>query len=185
MKRFAAVISSFILTGLLSVSAYAKITTVDAVFGDMSVTVDGEEYNMKPLIINGTSYFPVRTLGYILICDVRWVDETREIILAAVDGEVEDGSFSQTAADLAGTKKAVFDDSITLIADGIIVSEPVAIVDDRSYIPVRAVAEAMNKRAEWNETTRTIEIINRADIQADDEIKDYYVGCGQMAQIMV
>ncbi|MCC8097134.1 MAG: copper amine oxidase N-terminal domain-containing protein [Eubacterium sp.] len=193
MKKFITAILCLMLAGAVSVNAYAKITTVKAVFGDMTITVNGKEYNIKPLIIDGRSYFPVRTLGYLLNCEVSWVDETREIILTSSDGEVEDGSFSQTAAELAGTQTAVFDDSIYLIADRTLITEPVAIVNDRSYIPVRAVADAMGKSADWDESTRTIEITNTGETQADnseadkadeaesaevvvdDEIEDYYV----------
>ncbi len=163
--------SALILTSVTPINTYAARTTETAVFSDIGMTVNGEELNMRPVIINGTSYFPVRTIGYALNCKTEWIADTKSIILTSQGKEAGDDTFEQGS----GTAEAIFDDEISLTADGKNVNTSIAIVDNRSYVPIKTVAEAMGKRAAWDEDTRTIQIVDPQTVVVDDDIKDYYV----------
>ncbi len=151
-----------------SISVYASRTTEVASFSDINITINGVEYNMHPAIINGVSYFPVRTIGYALNCKTDWISETKTIILKSQTEKLSDESFIQQS----NKQTAIFDTDISLIADGKTVNTPIAIINDRSYVPVKAVAEAMGKRATWYEESRTIQIVNP---QTADNTSEYYV----------
>ncbi|GEM_PF-4450393 len=152
-------------------NVYAARTTATAAFSNIGMTINGEEFNMRPVIIDGVSYFPVRTIGYALNCKTEWISEPKQIILTSAGEKVGYDSFEQGD----GLATAIFDDSITLTADGKNVQTPIAIINDRSYVPIKVVAEAMGKRATWDADTRTIQIVNPQTVKVDESIKDYYV----------
>lgn len=61
----------------------------------------------------------------------------------------------------------VLQDDITVIVDGEKVTESNFVYNDRTYLPLRAVAEAVNKPVEYDETTNTAYIGNRTDNNID------------------
>ena len=175
MKKAGKAFSLLLASVMLSVSAlpanvYAGRRTAQATFSSIGMTINGESFDMRP-IIDGVSYFPVRTIGYALNCRTEWIADTKSIILTSVGEKVGYDSFEQGD----GTATAIFEDSISITADGKLVEVPVPIINDRSYVPIKAVAEAMGKRATWDGDTRTIQIVNPQTVKVDDDIKDYYV----------
>lgn len=175
-KQISIIISLVIL--IISVSplnTFASRRTEKAVFSSIGITINGKEYNVRPVIINDVSYFPVRTIGYALNCTTQWQSDPKKIILTSQKDPVNEDSFSQSKDGTYGDKTAIFDNEIVLTANGKVIDSPVAIVDDRSYVPVKAVAEAMGKRATWYADTKTIQIVNPDTAKVDDSIKDYYV----------
>ncbi|MCC8097383.1 MAG: copper amine oxidase N-terminal domain-containing protein [Eubacterium sp.] len=174
-KSVTFIMAAVILTCSVSFNAFGARTTAQASFGEMGITINGEAYDARPLIIEGTSYFPVRTLAYALNCSVEWNSETKNIYITSQSEPVEEEEYSQTKDGTYGTKTAIFDDDVTLYANGKLVDTAVAIVDDRSYVPIKQIAEALGKRATWYSETRTIEIVNPETAVIDDSIKDYYI----------
>lgn len=163
--------SVVLLISLSPVAVNAGRTTAAAVFSDIGITINGEKYDMRPVIINGSSYFPVRTISYALNCKTNWIADTKSIIIESVSEKVGEDTFEQGS----GEATAIFEDAVSLTANGKKVDTPIAIINDRSYVPIKKVAEAMGKRATWYEDTRTIQIVNPQTAEVDDDIKDYYV----------
>lgn len=60
-----------------------------------------------------------------------------------------------------------------LIVDGVVVDKPVVIINNLSYVPVRAIADIFNATTEWDGATKTISIstreLNRPPINGDQE----------------
>lgn len=170
-----AVMTATMAVSITTFNTYAARTSTTATFSSIGIMINGKSYDVRPVIINGVSYFPVRTIGNALNCKVDWVNEPKQVIITSQSDPVGEDNFSQSKDGSYGTKTAIFDDSIALKANGNVVNTPVAIVDDRSYVPIKAVAEAMGKRATWYEESKTIKIVNPQTAQVDDSIKDYYV----------
>lgn len=87
-KRFAAIaLIAALLLGLCgSALAAAATTPVEGVRDSrITVTVDGKEVDLggvQPIIVDGSTYLPVRALAEALGMDVDWDQETRQVQLA-------------------------------------------------------------------------------------------------------
>jgi len=161
-----------VITAFMSVNVFAARRTAPAKFSDSGFYINDKKYDVSPLIIEGTSYFPVRTVAYALNCTVDWKSDTKKIILTSQGEKVPQEDFLQNTD---GVKTAIFDDEVAIYADGKYVPVSVAIVDDRSYIPIKKVAEAMGKRADWYPDERKVVIVNSQIADIDDSIKAYYI----------
>ena len=143
MKRIFAVILSF--TMVLSF-----MTVVNAEDG-ITVIVNGVEakFDVPPMIINGRTMIPVRKVFEMLGANVEWVAEMRLALAtyktSIVAIGIDEYSFSVTDVISGQTKSVSLD-------------VPAQIVNDRTLIPLRAVAEALGNTVEWEEDTRTAKI---------------------------
>lgn len=66
-------------------TAFAKSVTVEKV--DVKLVIDGRNSVQKPIIIDGISYLPVRTLAEALNFDVDWDMETRTVTVTQKSDE--------------------------------------------------------------------------------------------------
>ena len=143
MKRFFAVALAFAM--ILSF-----MTVVNAE-DDITVSVNGTkvEFDVPPMIINGRTMIPVRKVFEMLGANVEWVAEMR-LALATYKTSIiaigiDEYSFSVTDVISGQTKSVSLD-------------VPAQIVNDRTLIPLRAVAEALGNTVDWDEGTRTAKI---------------------------
>ena len=143
MKRFFAVILSFAMV-------LSFMTVVNAEDG-ITVIVNGVEveFDVPPMIINGRTMIPVRKVFEMLGANVEWVAEMRLALATYKTNIIAIGidkySFSVTDVISGQTKSVSLD-------------VPAQIVNDRTLIPLRAVAEALGNTVEWKEDTRTAKI---------------------------
>ncbi len=85
MKR--KLISFALIAAVLSMVAYAAAPTLEAVVSDVIIELNGQKLTLtdangaevKPLIVNGTTYLPVRAIGENLGLEVGWDGETRTV----------------------------------------------------------------------------------------------------------
>lgn len=140
---------------------------------------------VHPFIINGTTYLPVRAISEALGKNVEWEGETNSVYITnpnekkeieTFSGEIEKKIFKET-------KTLTYKDISIYINDELIepkdangkIVEPF-IIEGTTYLPVRAVAEAFNKKVNWIDETKTVEIksqvaqINNVVIKVIDEI---------------
>lgn len=138
------------------ISAAALLSSPAAVFAetnnDISILVNGTkiETDTAPVIINGRTMVPVRAIAENLGCDVIW-DETDQGIIVCRDFHLYtfwigyDTSFD------------IYDNAVVLENTYSLESAPI-IINDRTMLPVRAVAEMMNAEVGWDDATRTVSI---------------------------
>ena len=111
-----------------------------------------------PLLINNRTLVPIRAVAEKLGYDVEWDSVKQLVILTESNGEgvlyFEIGS---------GTAQKNQNRVIPL-------DVPAAIISNRTYLPLRAVAEAMDATVNWNEDENTVEIlgIDREYNKAED-----------------
>lgn len=182
-----------LVTLLIPGVSSAKGKTVRAdISDDIVITVNGEKVPFKAAIIEGRTYLPVRVIGYALNADVDWQEKDRQIHLYFKKERIS----LQTFADLISPgkiKNASFIDDMYIYLDKVPkndISKEIAIIDARSYLPLRVISEEMGIRSTWIAETQTIEIVNpRTAIipQGDEELyikelpkittnEDYIVG---------
>lgn len=136
---------------LISLSA-AAILAVSAI--GMSAVADDEitvlvnekavEFaDQTPFIEEGRTLVPMRAIFEALGATVEWDGETRTVISYDPVSEVS------IVMQIGSNKMFVNDKSVEL-------DVAAKIVNDRTVVPVRAIAEGMNSKVEWDGDTRTV-----------------------------
>ena len=124
---------------------FALVFSFGAVFAndEISVTIDGvkQNYDVMPVIINGRTLVPMRAIFEALGAEVVW-DETSRTVTGKKDKTEVSLTIDSDKALLNGTQ-------ITLDA-------PSTIVNGRTLVPVRFISEALGRKVNWDQTTKTV-----------------------------
>ena len=139
-KIIAIVLSAITVAAALSASVFADDT--------VKVLVNGKEVtftDVAPYIEEGRTLVPMRIIFETLGAVVEWDQETKTII--SYD-PVSDVSITMQA-----DSKTMFINEEAFELD-----VPAKIVDDRTVVPLRAIAEGMNSSVSWDQDTRTVTI---------------------------
>jgi len=124
----------------MAVFVFAIATTV---FADINVTLDGQqvEFDVPPQIVDGRTLVPLRGIFYALGAEFDWDGDTRTVT-ATKDGIV--------------VVMQIDNPVITVAGQNITLDVPPQIIDDRTLVPARAVAEGFGVDADWCDDTRTV-----------------------------
>lgn len=126
---------SIVLTLALMLSFVPAVQASD----DIPVYLDGVQIEKSGMIVSDRTYLPVRALTEALGYEVDWDNDTRSVII---------GTKPET------TEKT---DTVNIYLDGAKMENAEAIiVNDSTYLPVRALAEALGKDVVWNNDTREV-----------------------------
>lgn len=127
--------------------------TVSETNNDIKVKVDGKElsFDQPPVILNGRTLVPLRAIFEALGAEVEWDSETKSItatkdnvaVLLVVDLAVI------TSGTIGGTANSTVLDSAPTIING------------RTMVPARAIAEAFDCTVDWNSSERTVVIVSK------------------------
>lgn len=116
---------------------------------NIAVRVDGYELSFEenPVIADGYTMVPMRGIFEALDASVTW-DEATKTVTSYKDGKKVEFIIGRNY----------------LIKDGAKVNIPSAamIINDRTYVPVRAVSESFDYCVNWNGDTRTVSITSDA-----------------------
>lgn len=112
---------------------------------DVKVIVNGKEveFDQPPIIENNRTLVPLRAIFEALGASVGWDNDTNSII-ATKDNTI---IFMQI-----GHNK-LFKNNETITLD-----VPPQLVNDRTLVPVRAIAESFDLKVSWDEATQTVTI---------------------------
>lgn len=141
----------------------------------IKLVIDGAEVvsDAEPLIIDGRTLVPVRTVGNGLGYGVDWIESTRTVVLQKdkvtlkidINHDIIRKQFieydTQSGIDVMQNEQFKTD-------------VPACIIDGSTYLPVRAVSEALGCKVDWDGVTRTVYI---ETIKAQEmEIQTVYIG---------
>ena len=155
MKKFRAVcfwllISFSLLQGILVFSAQEKDVVVSLQINNPIMKVNGINTEIdkgegtKPVIINGRTLVPVRAIIEAFDGEVRWNGATRTVTLNMENDTIELE---------IGDSVAYFNDkAYTLDA-------PPCIINERTMLPIRFIAENFNIAVAWNNDTKTVFLV--------------------------
>ncbi|MBQ3023631.1 MAG: copper amine oxidase N-terminal domain-containing protein [Clostridia bacterium] len=112
----------------------------------ISVFVNGEqlEFDVEPMIINNRTMVPMRAIFEALGAEVTWDANTRTAI-----GETNEAIIKISI----GKEYLLKNDNI------IVLDSPAVIVDNRTFVPVRAIAESLDCKVEWYGEAQVVEIL--------------------------
>ena len=149
-------IISFILSVLLLVS----LCTVTYAGDNITVNVNGKNisFDVAPKIINGRTMVPLRAIFEALGATVEWDEATKSVFAVRKYANVECKI-----------------DSDTLFVNGAERKLDVSpqIVNGRTLVPVRFVAEALGCDVEWNDAKKTVTISSPAEYYTDTSIPSF------------
>lgn len=153
-KIFAGIIS--ILLFIMSSAAFAADMNGEEV--KISVTVNGENISFpdqQPVMINDRTLIPVRGVLEAMGKTVDWEEETQTVIIYddTITVKLRVGEF---------TMQQIVTDSVnneTISVDIPLDAAPV-VINYRTCLPIRAVAEAFMATVDWEEETQTVMIVS-------------------------
>ena len=164
MKRFISAVLTLLMCLSLTVFVQAADNgqTLVMTIGSPAMTVDGTEAEVDPgrgttpIIRNDRTILPVRAVVEALGGEVEWEDNTQTATLTYADNKIELVIDSKTAL-LNGEKHEL---DVTPI-----------IINDRTYLPIRFIAEGFGWKVDWNEQSRQVTITKQAE--------DIYIGTNE------
>ncbi|WP_027621566.1 cohesin domain-containing protein [Acetivibrio clariflavus] len=164
MKKF---ISGLIIGGILatSVSTFAEeVTSWKAELPTFKVFVRGEEFISEnpPVVVEGRTYLPLRAMGDALGVPVEWNAELRQAEVAMTDKKPDSAQTKTPVQPAANTVtswtayKATF--KVMVKGEEFISENPPIVVEGRTYLPLRALGDALGVPVEWNADLRQVEV---------------------------
>ena len=158
-----------ILTLLLFNSGFTH-----AAENDIVIYVEGERIETDYQNIDGRLFVPLRTITEHLGMEIEWLelDEHRMIVLN--DREQAAEIIFYIDDDLAVINKAVFNKEVRDYRNDhqeIELETPAIIINGRTYVPLRFIAEVLDYNVQWNDINRTVSINSKpgpAEIYGDN-----------------
>ena len=144
------------LIPILSAAMLLTATPISAVDSTISVTVDGtavEFPDQKPIIRNDRTLVPIRFIAESLGYDVEW-DSTENAAL------IDDRRVKLWI----GTDQAELDGELVKLDTSSV------LVNDRTMIPLRAVAETLDCTVDWLAKTKTVQITSGNETSVWDRL---------------
>ena len=125
-------------------------TTIILKIGSPTMTVNGndmpiDEQGTVPVIVNGRTLLPVRAVVEQMGGTVDWNGETQEVTLTYGEDEIK-LTIDSTEALLNGEKQAL--------------DVAPTVMNDRTMLPIRFIAESFKFEVEWNEREQSVTITN-------------------------
>ena len=123
---------------------------------------DAEGNVVNPKIINNRTMVPMRKIFEIFDANVNWDNETRTVVATTETKEIT----LTINSDKAKLKDLVANEEKEITLD----SAPV-LVDNRTMVPVRFIAESLEKEVGWDADEKTVIIIDFDKVEKDFEEK--------------
>jgi len=139
-----------IILGILLVCCLASLgMTVGA--SDITAVYNGEMiwFDTPPMMVNDRVMVPMRAIFENLGANVEWID-AHELIIATKGVNIitmQIGSNNMIIQDVVANEQQVIELDV-----------PPQVIDDRTLVPVRAIAEGLSATVEWVDETQTVVI---------------------------
>lgn len=172
MKKF--------ISFMMAATVFASAFTVSAQTNEPTVKVDGRTVVFRdeqaPVILNDRTYVPLRRVLEQMGAKVEWDGENRTVTVDSYDNII------RLVMEIDSPEISVYTFTSVLHADASTVTSDVApiIINDRTMLPIRAVAEALKADVKWDDAGRCADITtkraklyaekNGADISSDSFI---------------
>ena len=153
MKKLAALI----ICGMLALNQGVYASEMNGKPIDVKVTVNGEEIvfpDQKPVLINERTLLPVRSVLESMGKTVSWEEATESIIISddITTVKLRVGDFIMQQSVLDTVNNETYTSEIELDVAPVV-------INDRTCLPIRAIAEAFMATVDWEEETQTVLIV--------------------------
>lgn len=129
---------------ITAVAAAVSAVSVSA-SSQVEIYINGEKLNTQyePVIENDTTLVPMRDIFEALGAKIEWIESEKAVM--AYDG-------------VNVLKLTVGADTMLLNNNEVELNLPAKIINDKTYVPLRAVSESLNADVVWEEETRSVKI---------------------------
>lgn len=139
--------------------------TIDVIYNSVNLTVNGSKVNADNILYEGITYIPIRAIAEALGKEVGWSQET---FTASIDDKKLDSVTKDIQPikvnTITGNKTIeIIYNSINLTVNGSKINADNILYTGTTYVPIRAVAEALGKDVGWDQKTYTASICDKAD----------------------
>ena len=151
-------INAMILVVLLFLSMSLQLSNAaSADTSDIRVVLDGLQirFDVPPQVISGRTMVPMRAVFEELGARVEWNPSTQTIIATTDSGD--------TLRLVIGSN-TIYKNNIADVID-----VPAQVINGRTMVPMRFIAQAMGLDVRWIESTRTVEIETPIDVTAFEQ----------------
>jgi competence protein ComEC len=168
----------FLLTFILIFSIIPLANAADTA----KVTVDGKtlQTDVPPTIVQGRTLVPLRAIFEALGADVEWDGSTQTVI---------------GVKDTTEVKLTIGNTRATVNGNAMILDVPATIINGRTLVPARFIAESIGCSVDWNSNTRTA-IINTSNQTSNNNtaidkqkpignLKIHFIDVGQGDSILI
>ena len=133
-----------LVTLLLTLGILFGLSSTAFASSDVKINANGNILKDSQAVIqNGSTLLPVRSVSNAFGCEVDWNGDTRTVSVNKDDTQI---------TIVIGQKELTVNDNKQAI------SAPAQIINGRTYVPLRALGEALNCEIQWVNDTRTVEI---------------------------
>ena len=157
---------------IVSVSEESNTNNIEkTVFEQVNVKINGQSLNSfyAPVIMNGVTIVPLRDIMESLGWNVKWIEDTEEIVVTRDDREA--------ILKIGSSVMTVNGNETPIPASPLIIGEI-------SYVPVRAVAEALGALVGWESENSTAAIYT-GEITSTLTIANYSVNVGSTTSELI
>lgn len=130
------------------------INNPNALIGEEKVKIDENDTNIVPMIINSRTLIPLRFASQAFGANVEWDDKTQTITIINNSTKIR-FVIGKATVEINGTISAI--------------DVAPEIMFNRTFIPIRALSEALNKNILWDEASKTI-IISNQKVEKSDKM---------------
>jgi hypothetical protein len=129
----------------------SAVSTAALAQQDIRIRLNGGlvEMDAKPFIENGRVLVPLRGIFEKLGAVVEWLEEEQAVVVSG-DGLTVRFIIGRDSAELVKV------DGAEPVTETVQLDVPARIVEDRTFIPVRFVAEALGAEVTWDDAHRTV-----------------------------
>lgn len=160
-----------LLAAILTIFMFS--TVVSAEGEDIKIIINNQELHTpdKPKVVNGRTLLPLRAIGEAMGCEVIWVNGTKT---ANMKNESTIVSMQIGNKNITKVKRTTMEQKL-LTTD-----VPPTIINGKTYIPVRAFAEALDASVAWDQTNRRVIIMYDTTLRyASGYSVSTYAGTGE------
>ncbi|MBQ9267437.1 MAG: copper amine oxidase N-terminal domain-containing protein [Clostridia bacterium] len=151
MKNKLLVVITFMLIVLASV-AFASQEVIEVKLNDKYIDFTDEQGNrVEPALINDRTMVPMRKIFEAFGAEVSWNEEIEQVIARTAEKEI--------ALRIGNTDAYVRDLKLEKVQAIELDSAPV-IINDRTMVPVRFIAESLDKQVGWDAKNQVVVIID-------------------------
>lgn len=124
-------------------ASVAAMTITSAAADGVNIVIDGESavFTYMPFIDEGTTFVPMRAIFERLGAEIDWIANTKTVKAKLRDTEISLAVGSEVMYKNGGEVK---------------LAKAAVILNDRTYVPLRAVSEAFGAEVSWEESTGTV-----------------------------
>ena len=129
-------------------------TVITLTIGDVNATVNGKSVvnDVAPMVINDRTMLPIRFIAEALGATVGWDEGSQKVSVKSTNAHISI-KIGEKSAEVAVKKTPDY-----MPIESVKLDSPAFIENDRTYLPLRFVAENLGAEVQWDGATQTITI---------------------------